>query len=45
MPRLVTADRLSRKRSRADIDLMVTNADGTEVLKGETTIYQAAPPS
>ena len=31
------------ERSRADIDFLVTNGDGTEVLKGETTIYQAAP--
>ncbi len=31
------------ERSRADIDFVVTNDDGTEVLKGETTVYQAAP--
>ena len=31
------------ERSRADTDFVVTNDDGTEVLKGETTIYQAAP--
>ncbi len=31
------------ERFRAEIDFVVTNDDGTEVLKGETTVYQAAP--
>ena len=31
------------ERHRAEIDLVVTNGAGTEVLTGETTIYQAEP--
>ena len=31
------------ERHRADIDFVVTNGDGTEVLIGDTTVYQAEP--
>ena len=31
------------ERSQADIAFKVTNQDGEEVLKGETTVYQARP--
>ena len=31
------------ERHRAEIDFVVANSDGTEVLTGETTICQAEP--
>lgn len=33
------------ERSRADIDFVVTDDEGAEVLKGEATVYQAKPVS
>ncbi len=38
-----TVKSVTLERHRAEIDFVVTNGDGTEVLTGETTIYQAEP--
>ena len=38
-----TVKSVTPERHRAEIDFVVTNGDGTEVLTGETTIYQAEP--
>ena len=38
-----TVKSVTPERHRAEIDFVVTNADGTEVFTGETTIYQAEP--